>query len=127
MSTTPGQTVLRLEKIDAPLLRCLDVTAPHHGRFSPEDRRLLDEALVQAFPTSGERKGVVAVTTQTAEQSLDIDADWLVTDAAPGDVLLQRIGRLHRHERTRPQGFETPRVTVLAPTPEQLAATAPAG
>ena len=111
---------LRLEEIGTPLLRCLGVPAPHHGRFAPEDRRLLDEALEQAFH---QRDGVVAVTTQTAEQSLDIDADWVVTDIAPGDVLLQRIGRLHRHERARPTGFGEPRVTVLAPTPEQLAGT----
>ena len=115
-------TVLRLERIGAPLLRCQGVQAPHHGRFAPEDRRLLDAALEEAFGMDGTRKGVVAVTTQTAEQSLDIDADWLVTDAAPGDVLLQRIGRLHRHPRTRPPACKTPRVTVLAPTPEQLAA-----
>ena len=91
---------LRLEEIGTPLLRCLGVPAPHHGRFAPEDRRLLDEALEQAFH---QRDGV--------------------TDIAPGDVLLQRIGRLHRHERARPTGFGEPRVTVLAPTPEQLAGT----
>ena len=39
------ETVLRLEKIGAPLLRCRGVAAPHHGRFAPEDRRLLDEVL----------------------------------------------------------------------------------
>ena len=99
------------------------MSAPHHGRFAPEDRRLLDEALEQAFRKRDKRAGVIAVTTQTAEQSLDIDADWLVTDIAPGDVLLQRIGRLHRHERARPTGFGAPRVTVLAPTPKQLADT----
>ena len=111
---------LQLEDIGAPLLQCLGVPAPHHSRFAPEDRRLLDEALEQAFH---KRDGFVAVTTQTAEQSLDIDADWMVTDIAPGDVLLQRIGRLHRHERVRPSGFAEPRVTVLAPTPEQFANT----
>ena len=114
------ETFKRLEEIDTPLLRCGRVKFPHHGRFAPEDRPLLDAALEQAFH---KRDGVVAVTTQTAEQSLDIDADWLVTDIAPGDVLLQRIGRLHRHKRNRPPEFEAPRVTVLAPTPEQLAST----
>ena len=114
------KTFLRLEEIGAPLLRCQGVQVPHHSRFAPEDRRLLDEALEQAFH---KRDGIVAVTTQTAEQSLDIDADWLVTDIAPGDVLLQRIGRLHRHERDRPTGFGTPHITVLAPTAEQFAGT----
>ena len=117
------ETVQRLEGISVRVLTCRGVVAPHHGRFAPEDRHLLDEALEQAFIKTGDRAGVVAVTTQTAEQSLDIDADWLVTDIAPGDVLLQRMGRLHRHARPRPQGFTAPRVTVLAPTPEQLADT----
>src|SRR5215203_6203551 len=67
------------------------------------DRRWLDQRLLQIFGTRGQRIGIIAVTTQTAEQSLDIDADLLITDACPADVLLQRLGRLHRHRvGTRP-------------------------
>jgi CRISPR-associated endonuclease/helicase Cas3 len=47
--------------------------------------------------------GCVLVSTQIVEQSVDIDADLLITDLAPTDMLLQRLGRLWRHDRpTRP-------------------------
>ncbi len=115
------QAVLRLEAMGTALFRCRNVAAPHHGRFAPEDRTLLDESLERALGKGRERRGVVAVATQTAEQSLDICADWLVTDIAPGDVLLQRIGRLHRHpENPRPAGYAEPLVSVLAPSEQSL-------
>jgi CRISPR-associated endonuclease/helicase Cas3 len=44
-------------------------------------------------------KGCVLVATQVVEQSVDIDADVLITDIAPTDMMLQRLGRLHRHDR----------------------------
>ncbi|NBC26641.1 MAG: CRISPR-associated helicase Cas3' [Bacteroidetes bacterium] len=91
--------------------------APHHSRFAADDRRLLDGQIENYFGKKTNRKSVIAVATQTVEQSLDIDADLLITDLCPMDVLLQRIGRLHRHKRDRPQGFETARCVVL--TPEQ--------
>ncbi len=112
-------TFRQLEDIGAPLLRCNGVATPHHSRYAPKDRRQLDKVLERAFGKES-RAGIVAVTTQTAEQSLDICADRLITDIAPGDVLLQRIGRLHRHVLSRPIGFETPTVEVLAPTAEEL-------
>jgi CRISPR-associated endonuclease/helicase Cas3 len=75
----------------------------HHSRYAIEDRTWLDQQLLSIFGLGGNRGSVIAVTTQTAEQSLDIDADLLITDACPADVLLQRLGRLHRHRiATRP-------------------------
>ncbi len=77
--------------------------ALHHGRFVVEDRKLLDRAAEKAL--SGKREhcgsGCIVLGTQTLEQSLDIDADYLLTDLCPMDVLLQRIGRLHRHDLPR--------------------------
>ena len=65
---------------------------------------------------------MVVVGTQTLEQSLDIDADLLITDLCPVDVLLQRIGRLHRHRRSgRPDGYAAPACVVLTPEGGDLA------
>ncbi len=101
---------------DPHLFRASGVVAPHHGRFAREDRRLLDQAVEASFGKDAIRDGgLVLVGTQTLEQSLDIDADLLLTDLAPIDVLLQRIGRLHRHRRARPIGFGTCRVIVMTP------------
>lgn len=55
------------------------------------------------------------MATQTLEQSLDVDFDLLITDLCPADVLLQRIGRLFRHDRVRPPVFASPRCIVLVP------------
>ncbi len=105
----------RLGAGSALLVRCQGLAAPHHARYAVDDRKLLDIALEQALGKPAGVGGVIAVTTQTAEQSLDLDADWMVSDLCPVDVLLQRIGRLHRHVRDRPVGFETARLTVIAP------------
>jgi CRISPR-associated endonuclease/helicase Cas3 len=72
-------------------------TLLHHSRYADDDRQYLDRQVLAALGPGGQRTGMVVVSTQTCEQSLDIDADLLVTDAVPADVLLQRLGRLHRH------------------------------
>ena len=88
----------------------------HHSRFAVEDRRLLDGEVERRLGKGRDPGGVVVVGTQTLEQSLDIDADLLIADLCPVDVLLQRIGRLHRHDRhDRPTDYERPRCVVLTP------------
>ncbi len=96
----------------------------HHGRFAAVDRRLLDAEVERRLGKGNQRSvsGYIIIGTQTLEQSLDIDADLLVTDLCPLDVLLQRIGRLHRHERNdRSVGYTTPACTVLTLPDNDLA------
>ena len=98
------------------LFRLIGTPAPHHSRFAPDDRRALDRRIETLFGTGARAldHGVVVVATQTVEQSLDIDADLLLTDLCPMNVLLQRIGRLHRHTRMHPEGYDTAPCVVLA-------------
>ena len=78
-----------------------------HARFLAVDRAGKDSALLDEFGSPDravrrpDRKIVVA--SQVVEQSLDIDFDVLITDLAPIDLILQRMGRLHRHERGKDQ------------------------
>lgn len=109
-----GGSALTLQAADGPAL--------HHSRFAAEDRHLLDDAVEKALGKGRAVGGVVVIGTQTLEQSLDIDADLLISDICPVDVLLQRIGRLHRHrEAQRAAAFAAPRCMVLVPE-EGLAA-----
>lgn len=81
-----------------------------HSRFVAFDRLRNDDQLRERFGKGdGDRAGRVVVATQVAEQSLDVDFDLLVTDLAPIDLVLQRIGRLQRHpERVRPVAIGSP-------------------
>lgn len=71
-----------------------------HSRFPFWRREELENEWMERLGKKGEtRCGCILVSTQIVEQSVDLDADLLVTELAPTDMLLQRMGRLWRHER----------------------------
>lgn len=75
-----------------------------HARFTRHDRSQKEKSLLERFgppaPINPKRpSGRVVVATQVIEQSVDVDFDAMLSDLAPVDLLLQRAGRLWRHER----------------------------
>ena len=73
-----------------------------HARFTAAHRAKIEKRIVSRFgkfSQPGDRHGQVLVATQVVEQSLDLDFDLMVSDLAPIDLLIQRAGRLHRHDR----------------------------
>jgi CRISPR-associated endonuclease/helicase Cas3 len=88
-----------------------------HSRFVASDRMESDARLRSDFGPPGgmtqRPSKAIVVGTQVLEQSLDIDFDVMITDLAPMDLLLQRVGRLYRHDRgPRPAGVASPRCFV---------------
>ncbi|MBN8518401.1 MAG: CRISPR-associated helicase Cas3' [Candidatus Accumulibacter sp.] len=76
--------------------RSAGVTAiAYHSRFKYHDRVQRHREVVDGFATPA-GSGLLAVTTQVAEMSLDLDADLLITELAPVAALIQRLGRLNR-------------------------------
>ena len=72
-----------------------------HARFALVDRLNIEREIGRTFgkgSSKKERKGKIVIATQVAEQSLDVDFDVVITDLAPIDILIQRAGKLWRHE-----------------------------
>lgn len=85
-----------------------------HSAFLATDREALEEKLQGYIGKGAERpKKMVVIGTQVLEQSLDIDFDVLFTDIAPMDLILQRIGRMHRHNIKRPEKLSKPTTYIL--------------
>ncbi len=88
----------------------------YHAQYIMPDRAAKEEILLERIGSDSKpekRQGFVVIGTQVLEQSLDIDFDLLITDICPVDLLLQRIGRLQRHSRKRPDEFKQPVCYVL--------------
>ncbi|WP_369185402.1 HD domain-containing protein [Streptomyces sp. Y1] len=100
-----------------------------HARFPGDVREARTSEVTAGMGRTGPRPDRrIIVATQVVEQSLDLDADVVISDLAPMALLLQRAGRCWRHEahwsaRGRPGGkprpgwaVETgPRLVVLDP------------
>ncbi len=105
--------VLRQSLEDEPLLV--------HSRFVALDRQRREQELRELLGPpelvreAGRRRParLVVVGTQVIEQSLDVDFDLIISDLAPMDLLMQRLGRLHRHARdSRPKPLIEPRFLI---------------
>lgn len=91
----------------------------YHSRYLYPDRMEREKELLRRMgkkSTKKERDGFILVASQVAEQSLDFDADILITELCPIDLLLQRMGREHRHKEhdsIRPINLSKPRCMIL--------------
>lgn len=88
-----------------------------HARFALGHRHDIEEQVLRRFgknSTAESRAGYIVIATQVIEQSLDLDFDHMVTDLAPIDLVVQRAGRLQRHDRG-PR--DAARLYVLGPDP----------
>lgn len=81
-----------------------------HAQFIQPDRADIEKRILEKVgkhSTPEIRRNTIIIGTQVLEQSLDIDFDLLITELCPMDLLLQRMGRLHRHIRNdRPASLQ---------------------
>lgn len=106
-----------LPEAERPVLRLF------HARSLYEDRQDCEEWCLRCFAKPGREGGITAarpsrailVATQVIEQSLDLDFDIMISELAPLDLLLQRSGRLQRHQRADRRGAQTPALQILSP------------
>jgi CRISPR-associated endonuclease/helicase Cas3 len=71
-----------------------------HSRYTQDDRKKIENDLINFIGNNKDsrkdRSPKILVATQVVEASLDLDADYLFTEIAPLDSLIQRMGRVLR-------------------------------
>jgi len=78
-----------------------------HSRYPLNVRKELEDYWLKKLgKNQTNRKPCILVATQVIEQSVDIDSDYIITEYAPSDNLIQRAGRLWRHNRPRPKSCQ---------------------
>jgi CRISPR-associated endonuclease/helicase Cas3 len=81
-----------------------------HSRFMLDDRQLIEKQVLDCFgkgSNAESRAGKVLIATQVFQESLDADADVMISDICPIDDLIQRAGRLHRHTRNEQRAYQS--------------------
>jgi len=92
-----------------------------HARFPAARRNEIEQDVLKRFGKDRVRRAqdrAIVVATQVIEQSLDLDFDTMISDLAPVDLLIQRAGRMHRHERgpdQRPASLREPILGIVLP------------
>lgn len=97
-----------------------------HSRFPYERRQQIENECISIYgPDKSLRpRKSILIATQVVEQSLDLDFDYMITEIAPVDLILQRAGRLHRHSNTqRCNVFANPKLTIVRKTGSDYDAT----
>ena len=92
-----------------------------HSQFTAERRAEIESACISRYgkDRANRPRQSILVATQVVEQSLDVDFDALLTAVAPIDLLIQRLGRVHRHDGAiRPSSLTVPSIHVLIPEDE---------
>ncbi len=89
-------TVARTQKVFDELKDLNLPVQTYHSRFKYEDRRERHRQVIDGFDWGKSDGSLIAVTTQVAEMSLDLDADILISEIAPVPSMIQRLGRLNR-------------------------------
>ncbi|MBR2048368.1 MAG: CRISPR-associated helicase Cas3' [Oscillospiraceae bacterium] len=112
-------TVRQAQKVYSVLESCFDGDLMlFHGQFPAEQRKKIEIDCIAKFgkDKSGRPPRAILVATQVVEQSLDVDFDAMLTAVAPIDLVLQRMGRIFRHEDTvRPAHLQSPSQFILIP------------
>ena len=92
-----------------------------HSQFTAVRRAEIESACISRYgkDKTNRPQQSILVATQVVEQSLDVDFDALLTAVAPIDLLIQRLGRVHRHDGAiRPSSLMVPSIHVLIPEDE---------
>lgn len=119
-----GNRVKRVQDLYERIIRFFpeDEVILFHSQYPLCWRSEIEKTVVSRYgknnPSRPKRSIVIA--TQVIEQSLDLDFDLLISDIAPVDLIIQRIGRLHRHpipagEISRPQRLHNPTTALIKP------------